>query len=451
MVVLFADIVGCSEISNHKKLADYNEFLNHFHIMFDTVASQHRSTWYEKHEQQYFQSSTRGDEGCVMIFVPGRASRVPEDVDAAINIALDLKRRWLLTEENTDRIRGPGLLPEELAIGIHLGKAYINKEGPRYRPEGYAINLTKRIESASREGQFTRIFVSEAARGQLELLHDEATYTFGPARSIQAKGISHGICVFEVKHHFLPTDWSDLRDIYPRTRALDYRPEEDEVELAWQAHQENPTNLWLAEEFVVMKLLYEYHRLEKARKLNNTAAVKGAYEQAEQVLRRLAAGDHRDAALLAMRGFVVGEYKDYDGEQRLYKDALKLDDQYAEAHWYLGYSISRQLYDELKTQGRARAPFSELTADQQKRVHNSKTHYRNATELNPFQTWMRYDLGCELSRWGESATELAEATEVVARAVQENPRIAPLVKTEEYLDPIREQLLNDPRLTAWLQ
>ena len=132
IVVLFADIIGCSEISNHKKLDDYNKFLNDFHRIFRKVVEEHRGTFYEEHEWDYFIDDCRGDEGHLMIFVPGR-DNLADDVDAAINIALDVKRRWLLSADNAERVEGPGLLPSELGVGIHVGKAYITRSRKRGR------------------------------------------------------------------------------------------------------------------------------------------------------------------------------------------------------------------------------------------------------------------------------------------------------------------------------
>ncbi|MCJ7653069.1 MAG: adenylate/guanylate cyclase domain-containing protein [Actinobacteria bacterium] len=446
VAVLFADIIGCSEISNHKRLDQYNAFLAEFHAIFNEVAEQHRETWYEKHEQQYFQWSTRGDEGCLMIFIPGRENDIAEDVDTAINIALDLKRRWLLSQENKERIQAIGLLPEELAIGIHLGKAFINEDSDGFRPEGYAINLTKRVEGASREGHFTRIFVSEAAKGRLDLLSDEATYTFGPPRFIQAKGISRPICAFEVKHHFLPTDWSDLRELYPRTRALEFEPDEEQVQLVLQAHHENPTNLWVAEEYVLLKLMYEYRRLEKAGEANDVSKLRESYSEPENVLRRLSTGDHRDAGVLVIRGFIAGECQNYVTEQRLYQEALTLDDQYPEAHWYLAYSMSRQLYEELDAAGRVNDSYAEISDEEKERVRTTLQHYRCAVELNPFQSWMRFDLACELSRWADSKEEITEAVEMLSVAVRLNSAVRGEIADERYLDPIR----SDPRVKKLL-
>ena len=62
--------------------------------------------------------------------------------------------------------------------------------------------------------------------------------------------------MYEVKHHFLPTDWADLRGPEGRTKALPLDPSEDDVEIVRLAHLANPTNIWLAEEYILLSMQY---------------------------------------------------------------------------------------------------------------------------------------------------------------------------------------------------
>ncbi len=449
IVVLFADIIGCCEMSNHKTIEEYNKFLSDFHSMFMKVIGEH-SELYPEHERGYFDAKTRGDEGCLMIFVPGR-NDLSEDVDTAVNVALDLKRRWVLQEDNTGRIK-QGLLPSNLAIGIHLGKAYVNEgnDGPgkvQYRPEGYAINLAKRIEGHSRNGQFTHIYVSEAARNELYLLTDEATYTFTDPRPIQTKGISRDITVFEVKHHFLPTDWTEDRSGKRvgkgKSRAVFFEPTDEELACVDGARNANPTNLWLAEEYILLKLQAECQRLKEKGEEGNPAKVKEAYQDAESVASRLATGDQRDAGILTIRGLIVGEYENYDEEQRLYKEGLEIDRQYPEAHWYLAYSMSAQLYKDLDEQGPSGVEYDKLGAEEKTRVTTIMDSYKRAIDLNPRQAWVHFDLACELWRWQKRQ----EAVETLEHAGSLNPAVLEHIKGEPYLDGI-EQL---PRIKKLLE
>lgn len=423
IVVLFADIIGASEVSNHKGLSDYNKFLQEFHRVFLSVTDEHMQAWYPEQEHRYFTASVRGDEGCLMVFVPKRAN-LADDVDTAVNTALDLKRQWLLSDFNRERIRGPELLPADVAVGIHVGKAYINEDKDDsgkvvFRPEGYAINLTKRIEGASRDGHFTHIYVSEAARGELYLFADEATYTFAQPHSIPARGISRDIRVYEVKHHFLPTDWGVFSGAVRTNRAVDFVPTEEECQVAERAHQANPTNLWLAEEYVMLKMQFGYEQLKKRGLENDVCALREAYQAAEQVCRRFATGDLRDAGILAIAGFIAGEYESYREEQKLYDEALDMDPQYAEAYWYRAFSKSAELAASLEKDGRPEAGVSDLTEDERGSVEEIMKAYGRAIELNPGQSWMHADLAWELGRWGR----IEEAAGKLVEAVRLNPKV----------------------------
>lgn len=436
IVVLFADIIGCSEISNHMNLGVYNAFLTEFHKMFQRVVEKHREDYYEQHERDYVIDDARGDEGCLKIFVPGRDNNA-DDVDVAIQIALDLKREWLLSGDNWARVKESGLLPSDLAIGIHLGKTFINKEPPgskhTYRPEGYAINLAKRIEGYSREGQFTHIFVSEAAREALYQLVDESTYSFSGLRAFRPKGISRDIRVFEVKHHFLPTDWCAEKPTEAKkkkSREAPFKPTDDQVDLVKQAYLANPTNLWLAEEYIMLEVQRQYWRLDDEGKEGQENALREAYKDAEEVSRSIATGGQRDAGILTIRGFLLGECKNYGEEQRLYNEAIEFDRQYAEAYWYLAYSMSFELYEKLEDKGRPKVKFEDLK--EKGRVKEILANYEKAVELRPKQAWMRFDLACELCRWGREKN----AIEQLRHAVDLNPDVQHYIREEPYLKPI---------------
>ncbi len=431
IVVLFADIMGCSEISNHKTVELYNEFLKEFHEIFQKVATDHKAL-YKEHEVPFISATTRGDEGCLMLFVPGQPD-LATDVDTAVNVGLDLKRRWLLSKDNKERIY-EGQLPTDLGIGIHLGKAFINRSREdgkvRYQPEGYAINLAKRMESHSRDGRFTHVYVSEAARNELYLLRDEATYAFAPPHSIQPKGISRDIRVFEVKHHFLPTDWREIRvpsgpGRQARSRAILFQPTEDDVEFARKAYKASPTNLWLAEEYIYLTMRREGDSPDQ----EDTST---AYQDALDVSSRLATGDQRDAGILTITGFVHGERGEYAEEQELYDEACNLEKHYAEAHWYKAYSMSVALDDQLQEQDRSGAKVLDLTKEEKKTVRQIKKSYKRAIILNPNQPWIRFDLACEHWRWGEKD----EAIEALSYAAQLNRTVLDYVKGEPYLKGI---------------
>lgn len=423
IVVMFADVVGCSEISNHKGIEEYNKFISRFQECFINVCEHYQKEEYKDNES-FFDYQVRGDEGCLKIFVPGRED-LSVDIDNAINIALDLKRKWLLGQDNKERIEN-GLLPVDIGIGIHSGKIIINpdgidKEGKiKYRPEGYAINLAKRIESESRGGKFSHVLVSESARGQLHSLKDEFTYRFDDPFSIKPKGISRDIKVFEVKHHFLPTDWQDM----PSEVSMIYKElDSEKVRVASGAYRINPMNLWLAEEYIQLSMMNDY----KGKDSNK-------YQEALTVARDLAKGVLRDAGLLALLGFILGERGYYQEEQKLYKEAGDIDEQDGLIHWYYGLSLSYELDDSRKKSKEIVKSFYKTHIDDIEVIFKK---YKRAIELLPVNVWIIYDYAGELAWWSKAEPKFRKkAIEMLIRAFSLNADTKKQAKGEPYLTPI---------------
>jgi len=435
-VILFADIVGCSEISNHKNLTQYNEFLTEFHNCFKTVCKHYKDEEYKETEHPFFKYDTRGDEGCIMIFTSNGDESLAKNIDIIINIALELKRKWLFTKDNIERIEKDGLLPVDLGIGIHAGKVYINEDRPNdYRPEGYAINLTKRIESESRGGKFTHILVSESAQDQLYNLKDESIYKFDKSFPISPKGISREIKVFEIKHHFLPTDWYDM----PSEVSIIYEELDDKkLETAKIAYKANPTNLWLAEEYVLLSLMNEYQKLSERGQEDDLNARKNAYKQAYEVARHIAGTDLRDAGILGIWGFVCGEQGNYKEEQRLYEDAILIDKQDGDIHWWLAYSWSRQLYED-EIEDKKEISVDKIYRDHKEGIGKILKGYEKALELTPMNAWIIYDYACELSWWSQVEKDFKkDAIEKLIKAFNYNANTKERAKDEPYLGPLIE-------------
>lgn len=443
IVILFADIIGCSEISNHKTLKQYNDIISEFHSIFIDTANIYMNARYNEQEFKYFKYDVRGDEGNLMIFVP-RKENYADDVDIVINFALEIKRKWLLSTHNKERIENK-LLPTDLAIGIHFGKAYINQDSDEnLRPEGYSINLAKRIEGASRDGKFTHIYVSEAARGELYLLTDEFTYTFAPPCTISPKGISKDIQVFELKHHFLPTDWTEGLDLpsgRPRSKIILFTPlEKDAEKICKKTHQLIPTNLWIAEEYIILKLICENKKLREKKLDENPDKLKSAYKDALDVSMRMSTGDQRDAVIVSITGLIEGEYKNYSAEQKLYNEAMDLDMQFMEAHWYLAYSRSMELYDMMQNKEKKlkeKVNYEEIFKDNKSIIDEILEEYKEAIHLNPKHSWARFDYAAELARWSICNKEWRKmAVDELVHACELNNDISYFIKSEPYLEPI---------------
>lgn len=443
IVTLFADIVGCSEISNNKKLREYNKFLSDFQDCFEKVCEHYKKERYEETEYPYFKWGVRGDEGCLMIFVSKNDSSLAKDIDIAIKIACDLKRVWLFTENNIHRIRDDGLLPVDVAIGIHAGKVWINKDGPdKYRPEGYAINLAKRIESASRDGKFTHILLSEAARGQLHNLKDEDTYIFDDPFPIEPKGISRNVRVFEIKHHFLRTNW----DEEPSEASILYNDLDDnKIGILEMAYKANPTNLWLAEDYIWFVIMRGYSKLCREGKEEDREALEEEYAPALEVARRTANSDLRDAGTLAILGFIEGEQRRFEEELKRYKEALKLPGQHGNIPWYKALAMSYKLYSDVP---KKKAKIKDFFAEREAEIIETLESYDRALELKPFNPWIAYDYACELSWWSQANKNFRKpAINMLIKAFGLNSETKGEARDEDYLKPITD----DPDVEKYLK
>ncbi len=438
IVILFADVVGCSEISNHKDLMAYNKFLTEFHEHFTAVCEHYKTNEYKSHEHPFFQYEIRGDEGCLKIFVPREKDSLAKDIDIAINIALDLKRKWLFTPDNKTRIKDNGLLPTDIGIGIHAGKVYVNKEdNGEYRPEGYAINLAKRIEGESRDGKSTHIIISESARGELYKLHDESAYSFDKSYPIKPKGISREIRVFEVRHHFLPTDWQNK----PSEVSIIYGElDDDKVEIVELALKANPTNLWLAEECIMLSMMNVYKNAEAAEKEEDVKSFAQKYAPALEIARQLAYSEQGDAVVFTIWGYIYGEQENYEVEQQKYKKAWEIDNQSETIYWYWALSMSYNLKHQCDSQ---KVDFKKFYVDNKEDVNDILKKFENATELSLIKAWILYDYACELSYWSDAEKEehkknamRKKAIDMLIRALNYHPDIKDDAKEEDYLKPI---------------
>ena len=417
-VVMFADIIGASEISNHEELKNYAKIVRDFQELFKQLCKDFEEAWSEN--VPGFVYNAKGDEGYLMIYPEDNESDVSIHIDAAINIALELKRRWLWSDYNKKRINN-GLLPIELGIGIHAGKTYLmedKKPKEHAKLEGYAINLAKRVESESRKGRFSHIFLSEAAYGHVMNLADEKTYIFDQPQKMTPKGISGNIWVYEIKHHFLPSDWKEETET-PKKTLID--PEQINMEILKKALEINPTNLWLTEESIRASLLKE------------------EFGKAGEQAKKLIQSNQRDAGAYFIQGLVQGECGNYKNERDMYKRAIEHTEQLAEAHWYMGLSYSYEVLDIVGI----KKDLNKIGKENIDKVEKALENYKKALEYSPQSAWMHYDYGCELIRWyGENKTKLEQGIDQIIIAANRLDSVRDKIPKEDYL----EKALGHPKI-----
>ena len=436
---MFVDIAGASEVSNHLTTKDYAEFVSTFQTMFVETCSKYVDRWLDEYKDHTIDISARGDEGIFMAF-PEDDDVVATIIDVVIQIALELKRMWLVGDWNKAHRIDQGILPVDIAVGIHVGPTYLKPtDGSKLQPEGYAINLAKRIEASSRSGGYSRIFVSEAAHGRLNTLCDEVVYVFDEPRAIEAKGFSRDIRAFEVMHHFLPTDWSedlDKEDVAVRSRSGLDPLTDDQMECLKNAQKLNPTNIWLAEECIRSSMLIAYGDLALEDR-SNSEELRKAFEYASEIATYLAQGDQRDTGVLMIQGLIDGECLDFRKERQRYRDARNMRKQITLLDWYEGYSYSNEVFyaidgdnlgDDLQNK-----TYEDLSPCQQDLVCKAKKHLREASENSPWSAWIRYTYGCELVQWSVDVKETERGVAEVVHAAERLEQIREELSQERYL------------------
>lgn len=444
-VVMFVDIIGASEVSNHKSPEEYAGFVSDFQKTFTSVCQKYIQHWYAEYAQADYHITARGDEGLLMFYLPDSMGDVSTEVDCAVSIALELKRQWLWSEENKKRIEEHGLLPIGLGIGIHAGKTFLHgqKGKNEKKPEGYAINLAKRVEGFSRNGRFTNIFLSEAAYGCLNNLADEVTYLAGSPETITPKGISRDIRVYEIKHHFLPSDWTELSAVRKRSRSL-LDPKSIDLETLERALELNPTNLWLTDEFIRSSMLKRYWELNK-RERESGESLRKAFESAKQRANLLRQSEQRDAGAMFIEGLIDGECGDYEQERCKYTEAIKHSDQISEAYWYRGLSFSYEAWEKLDFDTNIK--YADLDPDIQELVDNAIDDLGEARQRRPQCAWMLSEYGFELVRWQRTKAERANGLNDLELAMNRLDAVRESARKHPYIIYVEDE----PRIRKLLQ
>ena len=285
----------------------------------------------------------------------------------------------------------------------------------------------------------------------MNYLPDERTYHFDTPQVVSPKGISRDIRVFEVKHHFLPSDWKEASETSQRARTL-LDPKETDVEILKLALELNPTNLWLAEEFVRSSMLQCLYALSKReREAKGYDAIEKALEPAAKVAARLAQSDHRDAGIVLIQGLIEGERGDFDSEISRYNEVITGPEPLAEAYWYKGLALSYAIWEKLNkdlTIGR-----DDLTTELADRVDETLHCFEQAKSRRPQGAWILYDLGCELVRWAKTESELNSGVENIQLAVAGLAEVAESIVNEPYLKRVLndKRVLDDPRIKKLIQ
>ena len=254
-VILFADIMNSSELANSLIFEEYNVFVEEFQQVMGEVLNGNILCMKEYSPGSNFEASIRGDEVCLILYT----DNIEEDIKTVFRVAVEMKRKWLTSKKNVQRIKdGRNII--DIGIGVNCGYLIVSdhhrivgkKITSQRTAEGYSINLAKRIEGYSREGDYSKIFVS---RSVFNILRVKFQIAFSRVHRATFKGIAQRIPIYEVKSvgHVEQTEFP--------TAKLSERDEE----IYDQAVESNPHDLWL-----ILDLAHHYFDKEEYDKAVET-------------------------------------------------------------------------------------------------------------------------------------------------------------------------------------
>ena len=226
--ILFADLMNSTELAKNLTLLEYDDMLGNFQDTMFEVVSHHLDYFGYEGEGVDSEWSISGDELRVFLY----SENMDYDIRNALLIATKIKLAWLSSGFN-QRVLSEERLVSRIGVGVNCGKVIkdvrpwrvkIGKAGPNI--EGYAINLTKRIESASREGNVYQIMVGASLYKRCQQINT-INVAFSHPRSLVFKGLGQKIPVYEVvsfiNFEILPSMPDSLQEGLPEKMEITVR------------------------------------------------------------------------------------------------------------------------------------------------------------------------------------------------------------------------------------
>ena len=209
-VILFADLVNSTELANNLSLREFCDYIiEPFQRLVYDVVNRHLKRRKKCVKDCFYQ--TRGDEVCIIIY--SDELTLGEKLMLALGIARELKLRWLISDFNTARIES-GKRPTEIKIGINTGEVMILQDifEKTVRPEGYAINLAKRVEGTGGDkGLYTLVMASRSA--YQEAVRYGIKVAWSEPYEVTFKGVSRPDFVYEVKYYQGLYYWGQVNEL----------------------------------------------------------------------------------------------------------------------------------------------------------------------------------------------------------------------------------------------
>ncbi|RJO73960.1 MAG: hypothetical protein C4523_01530 [Myxococcales bacterium] len=207
--IMFADIMNSSEYANVMSTTSYHNFIIKClqgicadeAVYFNSAHPEYKplpefSTPEQLNQDYTCQFRTVGDEIRVFLYSGDEYA----DTNNLLEIAVRMKLRWLFSDFNKTRIK-QNKAPEDLAIGIHTGPVVIESN----KPEGFAMNVGKRIEGECRNGNLCRILLHANSVNFIQAYQKRQGVKcflapqFSPVWTFSGKGIAQEIPIRELK------------------------------------------------------------------------------------------------------------------------------------------------------------------------------------------------------------------------------------------------------------
>lgn len=418
--IMFIDIVGCSTISNVLGVEEYGSFLGDFKKIVEwridaVLRDNYRTKTGHRRRQtipKYLRYDVRGDEACVILFSDYVETGFKEkdlartnDANTAIEIAVKIKQDWLGCDYNKEQL-GDGKLPCDLGIGINSGPVHIKVEKKEPLPEGYAINLAKRIEGESRRCKYSGILVGQLTKSFYDNNYGESEAFFNEVEMVSLKGILQPVPTYEIKYYTLPTALELLSRRSPwltetinedKRRAKNLLPH---TRRAWEA---NRSSAWLTNVY------------------GNQCLQTNRYEDAEGTFVELRKAHPKDAEPHCLLGNVYGEQGEYEDEKKCYERAIRLNPYVPEWHYYLGLCLSYILAKKERKLGEDK---------RNKEIKKILDCFDEAIYLSRRFSWAYYDKACVLNHYRRKKQAQKELNE----ARKMDPECKEAAISEPYLE-----------------
>ncbi len=233
-LLMFVDIVDSSVLSSTLGVRNFARQVESFQELFCVLGNQYfkDKPSFDEKVKAWCEVKARGDEGLVFVIDPEQSGT--ELINKAIRFAFELKTRMKIKHRKRED-RPPQEM--KIAVGIHYGEvAAINRltmteDGQRNLIDkilGYSINYAKRVESSSRVGRFSRVFLSKEAADLVSYL-PIALYK----HEVPLKGMQANEEVYEIRSGLLdnvPIKVSDGAGIINEEEFIRYFTSEVEEE-----------------------------------------------------------------------------------------------------------------------------------------------------------------------------------------------------------------------------